>query len=236
MGRSLEFNAKKLTDGVKVLDDQKWTGNGWEELTADIFRKTEKVYMPFLGIYCQCDSYPTCLGRALVENFDSYEKAMNLMAGGMVECITPEHLLYNESRRKWHFDHPEQQSPGDPDFGYFPNQRRLPDMCEDYQYLFFEGRWYVRTYQSYWYDVRELLEFGSQLEEPDYGLKEYMLPMEEFLDPACSGYMPDREDKAARREWDKAYRYASWRWEVSWPDELESIAHPDIEKKNPKAY
>ena len=167
-GKSLTFDKKKLSEGVVLRDEDKWNGEGFGELTEDIWQTTKKVREDYLAIYNQADSYPTGAGRALVTYFNDYEKALNLVAGGTTESIYNDHITYCKGRRKSLGDDPHYED------GPVPSQHHLPTPCESWQYLFYEGRWYVRQWGSRWYDLEEYLEVKG--EDADRELPE----MEEY--------------------------------------------------------
>ncbi len=149
-GKSLKFD-KKLLNGVKVLDSNKWNGKGWDELTENIWKGIKKVHGNYLAIYNQFDSYPTGVGRALLAHFNNYEQALNLLAGGTTESVFGDHITYNKGRRV-SLDEDDHYKDGT-----LPCQLHQPTACEAWQYLFYEGRWYVRQWGSRWYDLEEHL-------------------------------------------------------------------------------
>jgi hypothetical protein len=164
-GNSLSFDREKLANGISILDEAKWNGDGFDPLTDDIWKQTEKVTADFLAIYSQCDNYPTGTGLELLKHYNSYEQAMNLVAGGLVEQVCDSKILYCKSRRdSW-------QKTG---FGEItPMQCAEPSPCESYQYLFFNGRWYVRQWGSGWYDLEQLLALGDDADRDLPDLEQY---------------------------------------------------------------
>ena len=229
LGTTLEFD-KKLVNGTKLLDEDKWNGNEHGELTDNIWEPT-KIWANHLGIYVQCDMYPTGCGKALVAHYNDYKKAMNLVAGGMAESIYRDRIVYCKSRRQWHADHPEQQHPQTPDPGNHPFQEMLPERLESFQYLFYGGRWYIRDYYTYFYDLQELLEvaeregididnaFGDAAEQtPEY------LEFKAIRDDHYHNVSPELQ-----KEIDKAHLYAQWKWNIMQPTP-ENIRHLDVEK------
>lgn len=149
-GKSLKFD-KSLLNGVRLQDENKWNGNGFDELTDNIWKPTKKVTGNYLAIYNQADSYPTGTGRALLAHFNNYEQALNLVAGGTTESVFGGHITYCKGRRKSLDEDPHYED------GSVPCQLHLPTACESWQYLFYEGRWYVRQWGSRWYDLEEYL-------------------------------------------------------------------------------
>lgn len=122
------------------------------EVSDSIFVESEPISKPFLGIYNQADSYVDGAGEMLVKHFKTYEQALNLVAGGMTESIANGHIVYEPERR------PDKDSTTDwRGLSVTPLQDDEPCRVDSYQYLYYEGRWYVRKHRSYWYDVEELL-------------------------------------------------------------------------------
>lgn len=119
---------------------------------TDNFKESDPIEKPYIGIYSSADGYPTGAGKALVSHFDTYEKALNLVAGGIVSSVVSERVVYNRDLTS-SFLKEEKRSIVQDD---------KPSRCEAYQYLFYKGRWYVRNGHSYWYDVKQVLDaFGD---------------------------------------------------------------------------
>ena len=155
------------------------------EVSDSIFVESEPISKPFLGIYNQADSYVDGVGAMLVKHFKTYEQALNLVAGGMTESITRGHIVYEPERRpdKGATDAWEGLS-------VTPLQDDEPCRCESYQYLYYEGRWYVRKGRSYWYGVEELL---TALEGEDVMNVAYWI-MENDVTDGYKAYESQRTD------------------------------------------
>jgi len=160
-GKSLKFD-KSLLNGVRLQDENKWNGKSFGELTDNIWKPTKKVTGNYLAIYNQCDSYPTGAGQTLLAHFNSYEQALNLVAGGTTESVFGDHITYCKGRRKSLDEDAHYED------GSVPCQLHLPTACESWQYLFYEGRWYVRQWGSRWYDLEEYLT--AKGDKADYDL------------------------------------------------------------------
>lgn len=188
-GKSLNFDRRKLDKEIRVLDDSKWRDEN-QDLAADIFEPTKEIAKPFLAIYSQFDNYPTGTGRALLQHFNDYDKAMNLVAGGTVECVLRDYIKYSLFRRKSleEFSRPASR----------PQQFNEPSPCEAYQYLFYGGRWFVRQWATRWYDLEELLVTRGS--KADYDLPD----MAEYkrLPP----YSQREEHNAALRAFDAKWK------------------------------
>ena len=117
------------------------------------FMQSDPINKPYIGIYSSADGYPTGAGKALVTHFGTYEKALNLIAGGVVSSVTTSKVNYNRSlTRSWLKEERQNIVQGD-----------KPSHCEAFEYLFHKGCWYVRNGSSYWYDVKQVLEaFGDR--------------------------------------------------------------------------
>lgn len=229
LGAILKFD-KKLMDGVKLLDEDKWNGNEHGELTEDIWEPT-KIWANHLGIYVQCDMYPTGCGKTLLSHHNGYRKALNLVAGGMAESIFRDRIVYCKSRRQWHADYPEQQHPQTPDPGTKPFQEMLPERLDSYQYLFYDGRWYVRSYNTFFYDLQELLEVSEREGiDIDNVFHESAEQTPEYLEyKALRGNYCDRKSPEQQKDIDKASLYANWKWNIMQPT-TENIRHLDVAK------
>lgn len=229
-GKSLKFDRTMMEKGgVTLQDSNKWNGNGFDELTDDIFRETPNVWANYVGIYIGADAYPTGAGKALLKYHNGYREALNLMAGGMASSVYGDHVNYNQQSRQWHYEHPEQQHPQDPDPGVMPIQRMLPEYCDSFQYLYEGGEWWVRTYKSYFYNLRELLEVAEREGiDIDNAFSEAIEVTEEYKDMKRYPWKPNGTPKQ-RKAHDKASLYAQWKWNIMKPTP-ENVRHLDVEK------
>lgn len=159
-GKSLSFDRSMLSPDIRILDDQKWNGDGFDPLTEDIWKTTENITSDYLAIYCQCDNYPTGTGAELLLHYNSYEQALNLVAGGTTEQVANSKIIYCQPRR-------DSLDENDYEGGNTPIQCAMPTPCESWQYLFFNGCWYVRQWGSRWYRLDKLLQLG---EDADHDL------------------------------------------------------------------
>lgn len=229
-GKSLKFDREMIKkSGVTLQDSNKWNGNGFDELTDDIFRETPNVWANYIGIYIGADAYPTGAGEALLKHFDNYRKAMNLMAGGMASSVYGDHVNYNQESRQWHYDHPEQQHPQDPDPGIMPIQRMLPEYCESFQYVYANNQWWVRKHNTYFYSLHELMELAKREGiDIDNAFGEAAEVTDEYKElkryPWRSNATPKQE-----KAHNKAYLYAQWKWNIMEPTP-ENVRHLDVEK------
>ena len=102
--------------------------------TTTIDESTEVI-----RIYHHWDGYPSGVGRTLFEEFNSYEKAINLIAFGDASTINGTDAVFYNSWREgedWKHTKPRQ----------YTSEQAYEDSCdEDYAYLFKDGKWYVKN-------------------------------------------------------------------------------------------
>lgn len=106
-------------------------------------------------MYCQCDGYPTGVGETLIRDYNTYEKALNLVLGGPAECID----RYIKPDGTWGGGYlnckvvdPDNTRPAT----VFVKEETPSG--EDYEYKFKNGRWYVRNGGYYYYGFKQILE------------------------------------------------------------------------------
>ena len=119
--------------------------------TTTIDESTEVI-----RIYHHWDGYPSGVGRTLFEEFNSYEKAINLIAFGDASTINGTDAVFYNSWREgedWKHTKPRQ----------YTSEQAYEESCdEDYAYLFKDGKWYVKNCWSDedkdWKAVEEAIE------------------------------------------------------------------------------
>ena len=116
-------------------------------LNTEYFKKSETIKKPYIGIYQSADGYPSGVGKALITYFNTYEKALNLVAGGVVSSIVTERVVYNRDLTSSFLKEEKQSIVQDDD----------PNRCEAFRYLFCQGRWLVSNNSSRWYDLKQVL-------------------------------------------------------------------------------
>lgn len=102
--------------------------------TTTIDESTEVI-----RIYHHWDGYPSGVGKTLLEKFNSYEKAINLIAFGDASTINGTNAVFYNSWREgedWKHTKPRQ---------YASEQEYEATCDEDYAYLFKDGKWYVKN-------------------------------------------------------------------------------------------
>ena len=151
-GKVLMFDPKKIEYEYKYIDH---TGRPrcLEKVEFDsliVPNGAEAVRM-----YCQFDGYPSGVGDTLIREYNTYEKAINLVLGGPAESIF--HYL---------------KSDGDWGGGYLnckvvdPSNTRPKTVFvkenapsdEAYEYKFKDGRWYVHNNGSYYWSIKRMVE------------------------------------------------------------------------------
>lgn len=90
----------------------------------------------YLEIYCHFDGYVDGVGRCLIENFETYEKALNLVLCGDHSSIINGTLPYVAlGECKWKECEPKKYN-------------SIPEVTENYQYLFKSNKWYYRDFRN----------------------------------------------------------------------------------------
>ena len=91
-----------------------------------------------IRIYHHFDGYPKALGKTLLEDYNTYEKAINLMSFGDASSIISDIAVFYNSWRDgedWIYTKPKQ----------FDSEKTFEEKTiESYIYLFKEGQWYVK--------------------------------------------------------------------------------------------
>ena len=121
VGKILKFNANKLE-----MPEIKWDKDikGFEE---DV-----KITNEYIGIYCHWDGYLEGVGETLKNDFNTYEKALNLILGGSCSSIEDNGRITRYATRKgekWEYLAPKQSDN--------PISLAKQEFC----YLFENGKW-----------------------------------------------------------------------------------------------
>lgn len=126
------FDAKKLD-----VPEKKW------DKDFNSFEKPVEITNEYIGIYCHWDGYLDGVGSALKANFNTYEKALNLVLGGDCSSIGNDGCITRYATREgeeWSYLSPVQSD--DP----------VLIAGQEYSYLFEDGKWK-------WLDDGEWKEF-----------------------------------------------------------------------------
>jgi hypothetical protein len=64
----------------------------------------------YIGVYCHNDGYPSWNGRVLKENYNTYDKAKNLILGGDISFIDVDNIRHYANRgcEEWKYIKPTQ--------------------------------------------------------------------------------------------------------------------------------
>jgi hypothetical protein len=110
-----------------------------------------------LSVYCHWDGYPSFNGVKLLEHFNSYEKAAELIDGGDISCLWTNSGWNNETLPttgpQYYSSRGDVTEPRlDKDLCEF----LLPDGSEEYHYLFRNGEWVCYNMNQFNYKLPEV--------------------------------------------------------------------------------
>lgn len=116
------------------IPESQWDSHG--EYRDSDKSQSVKITKPYLGIYCHWDGYPDTVGKALVNKFDTFEKAFNLILGGDCSVITEDQVLRYATRpaEEWKSIQPKQL-----------DEIKKFTKWADYVYVFKGDRWHIYT-------------------------------------------------------------------------------------------
>lgn len=140
IGKRFTFRKKDL--GVKV--------DNWGEHETIMVKNPHKttIKKEYLTIYCHWDGYPSGVGAALLNGFDTYEKVLALVLGGSCSSIEEGRVRFYHNRKgeEWKYIKPRQS-----------DNDETNDVWIEYIYKFEDGKWYVKkTYgesRDKWYEL-----------------------------------------------------------------------------------
>ena len=117
--------------------DYKINMTRWGEDQLDIVHSLWEPINPnggeALGIYNHSDGYPGGVGEALLEHYNTYEQALNLVLGGNCSSIIDSYQPYAlRDGEDWENIKPE-----------IMDEDMKLDWVYDYGYMFKDGMWYV---------------------------------------------------------------------------------------------
>jgi hypothetical protein len=115
-----------------------------------------------LSVYCHWDGYPQFNGAKLVEHFNSYDKASELIDGGDISALWTNVGWNNETLDEvgplYYSSRGEDLAPRlDSDLCEY----LLPDGAEEYHYLFTNGEWVCYNMNCYEQKLPEVVEIPS---------------------------------------------------------------------------
>ena len=134
-GKVFHFDENKLPKGLSCVNEE-------IDKVGDV-----KVEHDYLTIYHHWDGYPEGVGETLVEQFNTYDSILNLLCGGYASSINGDTICQYCA---WRGEAWEDVQPTQSD--------REPSVREEYAYLFKDGKWFFKAYDSEaWSDLNEYL-------------------------------------------------------------------------------
>lgn len=128
-------NGKTISPSLELLGKDIESFLKEAEFHDTVIEDSTKV----IRIYHHWDGYPNGVGKTLLKEFNSYEKAINLIAFGDASSIVGTDATFYNSWREgedWKITKPRQ----------YTSEQAYEDSCnEDYAYLFKDGKWYVKN-------------------------------------------------------------------------------------------
>lgn len=127
IGKTIKFDAKKTPT------------KSWEETWRDESSKEKskpiKLEKGYIGIYCHWDGYFEYVGKLLKENYNDYEKALNLVSGGFCSSLEVDSIKHYANRKgeEWEYIKPI--------LGETPKDIYAKVGHNGYVYLFEDGAW-----------------------------------------------------------------------------------------------
>lgn len=134
-------------------------------------------------MYCQFDGYPTGVGKTLVRDYNTYDKALNLVLGGPAECVD----RYIKPDGTWGGGYLNCKVM-DP-FSTRPKSKFVKEDApsgEAYEYKFKDGEWYVRNDGYYYYCLKRMLEehpaLSTAIDVDKLEKYHSWMPVEEYIE------------------------------------------------------
>lgn len=116
-------------DPSKFKGINQYEAESYAELCGEV-----KLDGKYISAYCHHDNYVSGTGYDLMRGWNNYNMALNLVLGGDMSSISEEMAAHYVAtyKEKWKDDKPKLYD-------------ELPPITEEYQYLFQNGEWYVRS-------------------------------------------------------------------------------------------
>ena len=137
-----DLNKTKKFDIDKLPENTSYKDECIENLREVTLNK------PYISIYHHFDGYPEGLGLTLYEEFNDYDKALNILLGGDASSINGDTIIqYCPSYQDENWDRTK------PDL-----TDEIPAADQDYQYYFDGEKWWFRGYEkTNWKDLEKFL-------------------------------------------------------------------------------
>lgn len=145
-------NGKTISPSLELLGKDIESFLKEAEFHDTVIEDSTKV----IRIYHHWDGYPDGVGKTLLDEFNSYEKALNLMSFGDASTINGTTAVFYNSWREgedWKYTKPRQ----------YTTEKEYEALADqEYAYLFKDGKWYVKNCwsdeDSDWKAVEEVIE------------------------------------------------------------------------------
>lgn len=136
LNKTKKFDIDKLPENTSYKDD---CIENLREVTLN---------KPYISIYHHFDGYPEGLGLTLYEEFNDYDKALNILLGGDASSINGDTIIqYCPAYQDENWDRTK------PDL-----TDEIPAADQDYQYYFDDEKWWFRGYEkTNWKDLEKFL-------------------------------------------------------------------------------
>lgn len=136
LNKTKKFDIDKLPENTSYKDD---CIENLREVTLN---------KPYISIYHHFDGYPEGLGFTLYEEFNDYDKALNILLGGDASSINGDTIIqYCPAYQDENWDRTK------PDL-----TDEIPAADQDYQYYFDGEKWWFRGYEkTNWKDLEKFL-------------------------------------------------------------------------------
>lgn len=137
-----DLNKTKKFDIDKLPENTSYKDECIENLREVTLNK------PYISIYHHFDGYPEGLGLTLYEEFNDYDKALNILLGGDASSINGDTIIqYCPAYQDENWDRTK------PDL-----TDEIPAADQDYQYYFDGEKWWFRGYEkTNWKDLEKFL-------------------------------------------------------------------------------
>ena len=118
IGKTLKYNP--------IKQEARWRDDTITDMSQEV-----KITKKYLGIYCHHDGYPDGVGFSLVNGFNSFEGALNLILGGDCSSICSDRICRYATREgeNWEYIKPRTL-----------DEIKKVSSDSEYLYVFMEGK------------------------------------------------------------------------------------------------